>query len=186
VSSLGSIPLSVIVPGRMVFFMWLVFVIEMKFGINLSIFGILPRESIGLLGILFAPVLHSSLLHLVSNTLPLLFLGITLYYFYGNIARKAFFASYFITGALVWLFARTSFHIGASGLIYGMASFLFFSGLVRAEFRSLLISIVVLATYGGLVWGVLPSLPGISWEMHLAGTLVGGLTAYAYRNTKLS
>jgi len=185
VSSLGSIPLSVIVPSRMVFFMWLIFVFEMKTGINLSVFGILPRESLGLLGILFSPLLHGSLLHLVSNTVPLLFLGVTLYYFYGNIAKKVFLASYFVTGGLVWLFARTSFHIGASGLIYGMASFLFFSGIVRTEFRSLLISIAVLVTYGGLVWGVLPSIPGISWESHLFGALVGGVTAYLYRNRKV-
>jgi membrane associated rhomboid family serine protease len=166
--------------------MWLIFVIEMKFEVNLSILGILPRESLGLLGILFAPLLHGSLLHLISNTLPLLFLGITLYYFYGNIARKVFYASYIITGAIVWLFARTSFHIGASGLIYGIASFLFFSGLVRAEFKSLLISLAVVISYGSLVWGVLPSLPGISWEMHLSGALVGGLAAYLFRNTRLS
>ena len=181
-SSLGSIPLSFIVPSRMLFLMWLIFFIELNFGINLAIFGILPREAIGLLGILFAPLLHGSLLHLVSNTLPLLFLGITLYYFYGKIARNVFLMSYFLTGTLVWLFGRTSFHIGASGLIYGIASFLFFSGIVRAEFKSLVISLAVVLTYGGLVWGVLPTLPGVSWESHLFGALVGGAAAYIYRN----
>lgn len=181
-SSLGSIPLSFIVPSRMLFLMWLIFFIELNFGINLAIFGILPRDAFGLLGILFAPLIHSSLIHLVSNTLPLLFLGITLYYFYGKIAKKVFLLSYFLTGALVWLFGRTTFHIGASGLIYGIASFLFFSGIVRAEFKSLIISLAVVLTYGGLVWGILPSMPGLSWESHFFGALVGGVAAFVYRN----
>ena len=90
--------------------------------------------------------------------------------------------SYFITGALVWSFGRSTFHIGASGLIYGIAAFLFFSGIVRAEFKSLIISLAVVVTYGGLVWGVLPTLPGVSWESHLFGSLVGGAAAFAYRN----
>lgn len=181
-SSLGSISISFIVPSRMLFLMWLVFFVELNFGIRLSVFGILPREPIGLLGILFAPLLHGSLVHLISNTLPLLFLGVTLYFFYGRIAKKVFLLSYFLTGSLVWLFGRTSFHIGASGLIYGIASFLFFSGIVRAEFKSLVISIAVMLTYGGLVWGVLPTVPGVSWESHLFGALVGGVAAYVYRN----
>ena len=181
-SSLGSISISFIVPSRMLFLMWLIFFVELNFGIKLSVFGILPREAFGLLGILFAPLLHGSLVHLISNTLPLLFLGITLYFFYGKIAKKVFLMSYFLTGALVWLFGRTSFHIGASGLIYGMASFLFFSGIVRAEFRSLIISFAVVLTYGGLVWGVLPSFPGVSWESHLFGALVGGAAAFVFRN----
>jgi membrane associated rhomboid family serine protease len=162
--------------------MWLIFFIEMNFGIDLSVFGILPREPIGLIGIIFSHLLHGSLLHLVSNTIPLLFLGITLYYFYGRIASKVFIASYFLTGILVWLFARPSFHIGASGLIYGIASFLFFSGIVRTEFRALLISLAVVIAYGGMVWGILPSIPGVSWESHFFGAIVGGISAYATRN----
>jgi len=182
VSSLGSISISFIVPSRMLFLMWLIFFIELNFGINLAVFGILPREAFGLLGVLFAPLLHSSLVHLVSNTFPLLFLGIALYYFYGKLAKKVFLWSYFLTGSLVWLFGRPTFHIGASGLIYGIASFLFISGIVRAEFKSLIISLAVGITYGGLVWGVLPSMPGLSWESHLSGALVGGIAAYVYRN----
>lgn len=181
-SSLGNVSISIIVPGRMVFLMWLIFFIEMNMGISLSIFGILPREPIGLLGVLFAPLIHGSVVHLVSNTIPLLFLGTTLYYFYGKLAQKVFLYCYFFTGILVWLFARTSFHIGASGLIYGIASFLFFSGIVRTEFRSLLISIVVVLAYGGMVWGILPTIPGISWESHLFGGLVGAVTAFSFRN----
>ena len=169
-------------PSRMLFLMWLVFFIELNYSINLSVFGILPREPIGLLGILFAPLIHASLVHLISNTFPLLFLGVTLYFFYGKMARRVFLWSYLATGLLVWLFARTSFHIGASGLIYGIASFLFVSGIVRAEFRSLVIAIIIVIAYGGLIWGILPTVPGVSWETHLAGVIVGGGAAIAYRN----
>ena len=181
-SSLGSISISFIVPSRMIFLMWLIFFIELNFGINLSVFGILPREAIGLVGVIFAPLLHASLVHLISNTFPLLFLGVTLYFFYGKMAQKVFLVSYFATGMLVWLFGRTSFHIGASGIIYGIASFLFFSGIVRAEFKSLIISLAVVLMYGGLVWGVLPAMPGVSWELHLFGALAGGMAAFVYRN----
>jgi len=166
----------------MLFFMWLLFFIEMKFDIDLSVFGILPRELIGLIGIVLSPLLHGSIVHIISNTLPLLFLGTSLYYFYGRIAKKVFVMCYLLTGLMVWLFARTSFHIGASGLIYGIASFLFFSGIVRTEFKSTIISIAVAVAYGGLIWGVLPTIHGISWESHLFGALVGGGTAFAYRN----
>jgi membrane associated rhomboid family serine protease len=185
VSSLGSISISFIVPSRMLFLMWLIFFIEMNYGVNLSVFGILPREAFGLLGVLFAPLLHNSILHLVSNTFPLLFLGVALYYFYGKMAKNVFLSSYFLTGALVWLFGRATFHIGASGLIYGIASFLFFSGIVRAEFKALVIALAVLLIYGGLVWGVLPTIPGVSWETHLFGALVGGGAALFYRNKKI-
>ena len=166
----------------MVFLMWLVYFIETQFGISLSVFGILPRELLGLIGIIFGPLLHGSLLHLVSNTLPVLLLGVTLYYFYGNIARDVFLVCYFGTGLLVWLFARTTFHIGASGLIYGIASFLFVSGIVRKELKSIIIAIAVAVIYGGLVYGLLPTFPGISWESHLFGALVGVVIAIQYRN----
>lgn len=162
--------------------MWLIYFVEIQFGIEFSVFGILPRELMGLIGIVFSPLIHGSIIHLVSNTLPVLFLGVTLYFFYGVIARDVFLFCYFGTGILVWLFGRSSFHIGASGMIYGMASFLFISGMVRTEFRSLIIAIVVAVTYGGLVYGVLPTIPHISWETHLFGALVGGVMAIIYRN----
>lgn len=181
-SSSGNIARSIIVPSRMVFFMWLVFFIEARYSIDLSMFGILPREGLGLIGVLAGPLIHGSVVHLASNTFPLLFLGTALYYFYGNLATRVFVISYLGTGILVWLFARTTFHIGASGLIYGVAFFLFLSGLFRRELKSLLIAMVVVVVYGGLIWGILPSMPGISWESHVAGVLVGGVLAFLYRN----
>lgn len=185
-SPLGSISLSFIVPSRMLFLMWLIFFIEVKFGIGLSIFGILPREPLGLIGILTGPLLHGSVVHLVSNTIPLLLLGVTLYFFYGKQARNVFLLSYFVPSALVWIFGRSLFHIGASGLIYSLAAFLFISGIVRSELRSLIIGIAVAILYGGLIWGIMPTDYSISWEMHLAGTITGGGVAYLNRNTIIS
>ena len=181
-NSSGDISRSIIVPSRMVFFMWLVFFLETRSSINLGMFGILPREWPGLIGVLTGPLIHGGVVHLASNTFPLLFLGTALYYFYGNLATRVFLISYLGSGVLVWIFARTTFHIGASGLIYGLASFLFLSGLFRKDLKSLLISMVVVIVYGGLIWGILPSIPGISWESHAAGALVGGVLAFQYRD----
>lgn len=181
-NSSGDISRSIIVPSRMIFFMWLIFFIEYRFSISLSMFGILPRSWLGLLGVFVGPLIHGDLVHLVSNTFPMLFLGTALYYFYGNIATRVYLGCYFGAGLLVWVFGRSTFHIGASGLIYGMAFFLFLSGVFRRDFKSLIISVVVVVVYGGLVWGILPSMPGISWESHAAGALIGGALAYYYRN----
>jgi len=181
-NSSGDISQSIIVPSRTVFFMWLIYFISFRFNLDFGMFGILPREWLGLLGILVGPLIHGGLVHLISNTFPLLFLGTALYYFYGNIASRVFVTCYFGTGVLVWLFARSTFHIGASGLIYGLAFFLFLSGIFRRDFISLIISVVVVIVYGGLIWGILPSMPGISWESHAAGALVGGSLSYHYRN----
>jgi membrane associated rhomboid family serine protease len=185
VSSLGNVSLSFVVPSRMIFLMWLIFFIEMQYGIDLSMFGVLPRVPLGLIGIITGPLLHGSLMHLVSNTFPLLILGVTLYFFYGRMARDVFLYSYFVPGFLIWVFGRQIFHIGASGLIYGIASFLFFSGIVRTELRSLLIGIITAIAYGGLIWGVFPTNHLISWESHLAGAVVGGVVAFWYKSKKI-
>ncbi len=184
-SSLGSIPKSFIVPSRLVFLMWLVYYLQHIEGFGLFLKGILPRTAIGLVGIIFAPLLHGSLSHLASNTLPVLLLGVTLYYFYGRIGNRVFVLSYFLTGFLVWLFGRPFYHLGASGLVYGMAAFLFVSGLVRSEFISLLIALVVMLAYGGLIWGISPLLTQISWESHLFGAIVGGVAAFTYRQVPI-
>jgi membrane associated rhomboid family serine protease len=96
-----------------------------------------------------------------------------------------FFRCYIITNILVWIFSpRASYHIGASGLIYGLASFLIFFGLIRQDFLSLLISMGVVIAYGGIFYGVLPMDPRVSWESHLAGALVGAVTAFNLADKK--
>lgn len=164
--------------------MWLIFYLEFLYGWPLSAFGIYPRTTIGLIGIFSAPLLHGGFNHLVSNTIPLLFLGTVLFYFYPRIGAGVFVRCYFITDILVWIFGRNSDHIGASGLIYGLAFFLIFFGIFRRDFRSMLISIIILLLYGGVFYGILPTDPQISWESHLGGALVGTWTAISYGGKK--
>lgn len=165
------------VPGRMVFLMWLVYTLQYYYGWDLRIFGILPREPIGLLGIFTAPFIHGNTVHLLSNTVPLLVLGGMLYFFYEEKAPRVFAACYFVTNILVWIFGRQNIHIGASGLIYGLAAYLIFYGFFKKDFKSLLISFVVLFFYAGMVYGVFPTQTNVSWESHLAGAVVGAVTA---------
>jgi len=168
---------SLVTPIRFIFIIWLVYAIGLLLPFDLAILGIYPRSFQGMTGILLAPLIHGSMFHLISNTLPLLFLGIVLFLFYDRIARKVFFQCYFFTNILVWIFARPSLHIGASGLVYGLASFLIFFGVFRKDIRSIVISLVILILYGGMVYGIFPQQPGVSWESHLMGALVGLTTA---------
>lgn len=177
---------SSVIPFRLVFLMWLAYSLEFFYGIDLGFLGIKPRTFIGLIGIFTAPIIHGNLSHLISNTLPLLFLGTTLFFFYEGIGRTVFFRCYFYTNALVWLLSpRVSYHIGASGLIYGLSAFLIVFGFLRRDFVSFLISIGVVLMYGGIFYGVLPTDPYISWESHLAGALVGTATAFNLRHKRV-
>lgn len=177
---------SSVVPFRLVFLMWLVFTLEYFYGWHFTAFGIIPRSFPGLIGIFTSPLLHGNVYHLISNTVPLLFLGSVLYFFYPTIAPTVFYRAYFWTNILVWLFGRPlSLHIGASGLIYALAFFLIFFGIFYRDFRSLVISIVVLVFYGGIFYGVLPTEPHISWESHLSGALVGIATAITLSKKKV-
>lgn len=171
---------SSVVPFRLVFIMWLTFSIEFFYGIDLGFLGIKPRTFSGLIGVFTAPMIHGNYMHLLSNTFPLLFLGSILYFFYERIGGIVFFRCYFFTNILVWMFSpRLSYHIGASGLIYGLAAFLICYGLLKQDFVSLVVSAFVLFIYGGVfLAGVLPTDPRISWESHLAGALVGAVTAF--------
>lgn len=176
---------SSVVPFRMVFIMWAAFYLEFFYGWPLSYFGIIPWDLFGLIGIFTAPMLHGGLDHLISNTVPLLFLGTVLYFFYEKIGGVVFFRAYFWTNVLVWLFGRHgSSHIGASGVVYALAFFLIFFGIFRRDFTSMAISIVVIMLYGGVIYGILPTDPRVSWESHFAGALVGIYTAVGYSKKK--
>lgn len=176
---------SSVVPLRLVFFMWLVYSVEFFYQVDLGWLGIRPRTVDGLLGIFTAPLVHGGMLHLISNSVPLLFLGSMLFYFYPRIAPSVFAWCYLLTNSMVWLLSpRVSYHIGASGLVYGLSAFLIFFGLLRWDFWSLLISAVVFLTYGGIFYGIIPDNPHVSWESHLAGALVGIGTAYRYKDNR--
>ncbi len=160
---------------------WLIKLIEAGTGNSFGDYGIYPRTIEGLKGIILSPFLHGSFVHLISNTLPFFVLSTTLIFFYPKIYGRVLIAIFLLTGIGVWLIARPAFHIGASGVIYGFAGFLIFSGLFRREFKSILISIAILIFYGGLVWGIFPGTLGVSWESHLVGGVVGALCAYVFR-----
>ena len=160
--------LSIIIPGIFVCIMWLVKITEVLFDIDLSGFGIYPLTARGLQGILFSPFIHADFAHLFNNSLPLFFLATAVFYFYSEVAFKVFGWTYILTGILVWLAGREAYHIGASGLVYGLASFLFFSGIIRHYYRLIALSLLVVFLYGSMVWGMLPEFyKNVSWESHM-------------------
>ena len=161
--------------------LWLIHLVAVMFSINLSPLGVFPRNFSGVIGILTSPLIHGSFSHLISNTAPLIILGISIFYFYPKSAYRSFVLIYFGTGLLVWLFGREVYHIGASGVVYGYVSFLFFNGLFRKDNKSIALSLLVVFMYGGLVWGILPGMKGISWESHFFGAVIGFIAAFIFR-----
>jgi membrane associated rhomboid family serine protease len=160
--------------------MVLFFLVQEYLQLDLRFFANVPRTFEGLAGIVFSPLVHISYFHLLSNLFPLLCLGTAVYWFYGGIANAVFLRCYFVPQVLVWIFARQNAHVGASGLVYGLAFFLIFLGFFRKDFKSLFISIVILLFFGGLFYGVLPNQMGISWESHLAGAIAGAMSAFEF------
>ncbi|MCH6575730.1 MAG: rhomboid family intramembrane serine protease [Bacteroidetes bacterium] len=161
--------------------MWMVYFISLSLNLDLSRMGILPRDMFGILGIISGPIVHANFSHLLSNTIPLIILGWAIFFFYSKVSFKTFILIYVLTGLLVWLFAREVYHIGASGIVYGIVSFLFFSGIFRRDNKSISIALIVTFLYGGIVWGILPGQKGISWESHLFGGIAGIITAFIFR-----
>jgi len=160
---------------------WLIKFSENMFGFSLVKYGVSPGEISGLWGILFAPLIHANYGHLLSNSLPLLILGSALFYFYPSAAMKVFLAVYFIPNILLWFTGRSAYHIGASGIVYGLVTFIFFSGIIRRDVRSIGLSLIVTFLYGSFVWGVLPLDNKVSWESHLFGAITGIVCAFIFR-----
>lgn len=170
-----------VIPFLGVLLLWIVFVIDHSYALGIDRFGILPREWSGLSGVVAAPFLHGDAEHLFNNSIPLLLLGWCMMHFYPRVAGKVILYSWVGGGMLVWITARPDMHIGASGVVYGMAAFLFFSGFIRRQRALMAISLLVVFLYGGMVWGVLPLMPRVSWESHLWGGLVGAFMAWRSR-----
>jgi len=161
---------------------WFVYFIEIQFGFNFNKYGIYPQSIKGLRGILFSPFIHSDFRHLFNNSIPLLVMLGCLYYFYHKIATKVLVIGVLLTGVLTWAIARPSYHIGASGVVYFLVSFIFFSGVFRKYYRLVALSLVVVFLYGSMIWYIFPVEERISWEGHLSGFLVGFLFAFIFRN----
>ncbi len=172
----------IIIPILAVVLIWVVYYIEIKFGFNFNKYGIYPKTFKGLRGIFLSPFIHSDARHLFNNSVPLVVMLSGLYYFYQKIATRVLLYGLLLSGFLTWSFARSSFHIGASGIIYLLVSFIFFSGIFRKYYRLVALSLIVVFLYGSMVWYIFPVEERISWEGHLSGFLVGLLFAYIFRN----
>jgi membrane associated rhomboid family serine protease len=161
--------------------LWIIHLVSFSLQIDLTRMGVLPRNIVGLLGIITSPLIHADFSHLISNTIPLIILGWILFSFYPKLSFILFIFIYLFTGLLVWIFARQVYHIGASGVVYGFVSFLFFSGIFRRDNKSIALALIITFLYGGLVWGMIPGWEGISWESHLFGAITGLTAAYLFR-----
>ena len=162
--------------------LWLIQLIDSGLEVPPEGFGVRPRQLAGLIGILFAPLVHAGFAHLFSNSLPLIVAGTAMLYLYPRSSLRVLPAVYFGPGAAVWLFARDSSHLGASGLVYGLVAYIFVAGVIRRDRRAIAASLLVSFMYGALVWGVLPIRRGVSWETHLAAAVIGVVLAFALKH----
>jgi membrane associated rhomboid family serine protease len=161
--------------------LWFITIADTYLDLGLSRFGLRPRTFEGLLGILTAPLLHGSREHMFSNTAPLIVSLTTVLYLYPNSSVRVIPMVWLGTGLLAWMIGRPSIHVGASGFIYGLLAFVFLSGMIRQDMRSIAVSMLVWFLYGSMIWGILPIRPRMSWEMHLAGAVLGVAMAIVYR-----
>lgn len=163
-------------------FLWTIFIFDAAFGLHLGRFGLRPGSLSGLIGMITAPLLHGSFEHLLSNTLPMFIALTATLYLYPKSALRAIPLIWLGSGGLAWIIGRPTLHIGASGLIYGLLAYVFVSGIIRRDMRSVSVSLLVGFLYGSMIWGVLPIRPHLSWELHLTGAVIGVVLAIVFRN----
>lgn len=171
-----------IVPAIYVISIWLIYWVEINFDFNFNKFGVFPRTFKGFRGVFLTHFIHSDINHLFNNSIPLFVLLSSLFYFYREISYKILFIGGFFTGFITWIIARESYHIGASGIVYLLFSFVFFSGIIRKHYRLVALSFIIIFLYGSMIWYVLPIKEGMSWEGHLSGFIVGLFLAIIYKN----
>lgn len=170
-------------PLAFVMLIWIVFWFEVRFNYSFNSFGVYPRTLDGLKGILFSPFIHSDIEHLYHNSIPLLVLSMALFYFYRSISWKVLGYGILLSGFLTWCIGRPANHIGASGLIYVLMSFILFKGIIAKHFRLIALSLLVVFLYGSMIWYVFPIKENMSWEGHLSGLIVGVLFALFFRKS---
>jgi membrane associated rhomboid family serine protease len=161
--------------------LWLVHLMNWGLELDPRPLGLRPREWLGLVGVITAPLVHGDFAHLVANSVPLAIVGATMLYLYPHSTLRVLPTVYLGSGLLVWIFGRDSVHLGASGLVYGLVGYVFVAGLLRRDRRAIAASMLVAFLYGSLAWGVLPIEPRVSWETHLAAGVIGVLLAIALR-----
>ena len=164
-----------IFPLLLIVLMSLIKLIELNHNLYLGHFGVYPRDIKGLYGIIFSPFIHGSIKHLFNNLIPLFFLLSAMIHFYDKLAYLIYIIIHFFGGLCLWFIGREVYHIGASGIVYGLASFMFFSGIFRRNTQLLAFSLLITFLYGSMVWGIFPETvkKGVSWEAHLSGAVVG-------------
>ncbi|MFV7235000.1 rhomboid family intramembrane serine protease [Flavobacterium sp. ZB4R12] len=173
-------------PLFFVVFLWFVFWLEIRFDFDFVENGIYPRELSGLQGVLFSPFIHGDIEHLYNNSIPLLILLAALQFFYANQSIRVIGFGILLSGIITWVIGRDNYHIGASGLVYVLVSFIFFKGIQTKYYRLVALSLAVIVIYGGLVWYAFPSPETsgdkkISWEGHLAGLITGFALSLIYK-----
>ena len=172
-------------PALFIILLWLLFLVENILGAHWSHWGIYPGKTYGLWGIITSPLIHADVKHLISNSVPLLVLSWCLFYFYKDLGYGVFPILWILSGIFTWILGRDSWHIGASGLIYSLAFFLFFSGIFRRYIPLMAVSLMVVFLYGSTVWNMFPVAeivdPSVSWEGHLSGAISGLLCALFFR-----
>ena len=173
---------SLVFPFFFIIVLWFIKLMEIFSGISLAFLGIYPLHAKGLIGIIMAPLIHGDINHLLNNTIPFFILCVATFYFYRPLGYKIFFLTWIMTGIWVWFGGREAYHIGASGIVYGLASFLFFSGAIRKIPGLAAVSLIVVFLYGSMIWGIFPFIPDVSWESHLSGGIAGLILAILYRH----
>jgi membrane associated rhomboid family serine protease len=184
----GKLKTVIFVPTIFVALLWLILLFEMISGYKLNFLGVIPGQIEGLIGVLFSPLIHAGPEHLMSNTSPLLVLGAACFYFFPQVAWRVIIMIYILSGLGVWIFegifsdaGEVAVHIGASGIVYGLAFFTFFGGVFSKDKHMLALSLLVVFIYGGMVWGLLPIQEKVSWQSHLFGALTGLVCAIIFR-----
>jgi len=165
--------------------LWIVFLINDIFGLHWKDYGMHPRSIDGLFGILTMPFLHGDYAHLFSNSVPLLILLFSIFYFFHKKATLILLMTWFMAGVFTWIIGTEGIHIGASGVVYALAFFLVTISILKQEPKLMAYSLIIIFLYGSIIWGFFPQFfpdKHISWEGHLAGAITGVVLAFFYRH----
>lgn len=172
-------------PLALIMLIWFVFWLQIRVSYKIKFLAIYPLEISGLKGVLFSPFIHSDIYHLYHNSLPLFILTLALFYFYRDLAWKIIIWGILCSGLLTWIIGRPSYHLGASGLIYVLVSFIFFKGIQVSNYRFIALSLLVVFLYGSMIWYVFPLDEKISWEGHLSGFIIGTLFSFIFKSKSI-
>jgi len=176
---------SILKSAIIVSILWVVFLINDIFGMQWNEYGLHPRDPNTLFGIFSMPFLHGDLSHLFSNSVPLLVLLFSIFYFFRKKSALILLMTWFLSGVLTWILGTEGVHIGASGIVYALAFFLVTISIIKQEVKLMAYSLIIIFLYGSIVWGFFPQLfpdKHISWEGHLAGAITGVVLAFFYKN----